>query len=310
MQSTSLPNQEKGPYLQLLILFGLIFGAFILLLIGTVIYGFVAYGSNFLNNPNIIQSLEPSNIFALKIQLILQQLILFLFPAILLAVIERQQLARFYGTATPKLVTLFLVFLIMFFSTPIMSWIAELNQNMSFPSYLKGIERWMKAMEDAGEETTKAILKTSSISGLIFNLLVIALVPAICEEFLFRGALQRIFIRMFYNHHIGIWIGAIVFSTIHMQFFGFFPRMFLGAAFGYIYYWTGSLNYTIFAHFLNNAFAVSVSYYLQINHLPQEKADEMNVHWYGYVFSAILTIALFKILKNNIDKYRMEELSK
>lgn len=307
MQSTTPYRQEKEPYLQLLILFGFIAGAFILLSIGTVIYGFTAYGADFLKDPTRLASLEPANIFALKVQLIIQQLLIFLAPALLMAVVERQRANQFYGTQTPKANLLLLVLMIMFFSTPIMSWVAELNQNMSLPSYLKGVERWMRAMEDAGEETTKAILKVDNIGGFAFNILVIALIPAICEEFLFRGALQRTIVRLVKNHHVGIWIGAIVFSAIHFQFFGFLPRMLLGAAFGYIYYWTGSLHYTIFAHFLNNAFAVSVSYYLQVNNLPPEKADEMNLSWYGYVISVILTIALFKIFKDQTEKEKFND---
>lgn len=299
-------REEKDPFIQLLILCGLLGGGFFLASIVTVIFALFSFGPGFLSNPELINSADPQNIISLKIQLILQQAIVFLVPALLLAVIQRQRPSQFYGMKQLKPSLFFLVLLIMMVSFPLMAGINELNQKMHLPGFLKGLEGWMRKMEDLGAETTKAILKADSVSGLALNLLVIAIVPAICEEFLFRGALQRSLIRAIKNHHVGIWISAIIFSAIHLQFFGFFPRLFLGAGFGYIYYFTGNLRYTIFAHFLNNGYAVCVASYLQMHHLPLEKADEMNVPWFGYAISAILTLALFKFLK---DKIKVQDIT-
>ena len=91
---------------------------------------------------------------------------------------------------------------------------------------------------------------------MFFNLIVIAVAAGITEEFLFGGALQRIIGKWTYNHHIIIWSAAIIFSTFHMQFFGFLPRMLLGAYFGYLLYWTRNIWIPVFAHFVNNAIAV------------------------------------------------------
>ena len=168
---------------------------------------------------------------------------------------------------------------------------------MTFPSTFKWLEKWMRELENQGEETTEAILKMNNIGGLFINLFVIAMIPAICEEFIFRGALQRVFIKMIRNPHVAIWIAAAIFSTIHFQFFGFFPRLFLGAAFGYIYFWTKSIWYTVFAHFLNNGYAVVIAYYFQKQNLPFKQADETSIAWYGYLISAILTLDLFSLLK-------------
>ncbi len=185
---------------------------------------------------------------------------------------------------------------------PLMSWINETNQKMVLPDFLKGVEAWMRRMEDEGAKTTTALLKMKSIGDLLINLIVVALVPAICEEFLFRGGLQRTFLRWIKNPHVAIWISAIIFSAIHFQFYGFFPRLLLGAAFGYIYFWTKSLWYTIFAHFLNNGFAVGIAYYFQRNNMPINADEEIPVQWYGYIISAILTLALFKVIKDKTVK--------
>lgn len=147
------------------------------------------------------------------------------------------------------------------------------------------------------------------MGDFFFNILVIALLPAIAEELLFRGAVQRSFNRMFNNPHVAIWLAAFIFSAIHVQFFGFFPRMLLGAAFGYIYLWTGSIWYAMFAHFLNNAAAVCQAWYDQVHHIPLEQADNSsNFPWYGYVISLILTIFLFKYLKDKTTPHHGKQL--
>ena len=72
---------------------------------------------------------------------------------------------------------------------------------------------------------------------MAMNLFTIALIPAIAEEFIFRGVFQNIFNNLFRSHHSAIWVTAFLFSAIHFQFFGFIPRFILGLAFGYLYFW-------------------------------------------------------------------------
>lgn len=304
MQLSQPVREENHPLLQLLILgISAIAGLLVFVVIGFVICVLI-YGLDLIHNMDWVTGKDLKYIGALKILVTAQQIGLFLVPAIVLAIFEGKKPQRFYGFKTPKIELLGMVFLLMLFSVPLMSWINEQNMNMHLPQFLSDLEKWMRKMEDDGLVTTKAILAGTSVSALVINLLVIAVTPAICEELIFRGGLQRTLGRWFKNPHVAIWTSAIIFSTIHFQFFGFFPRMFLGAAFGYIYFWTGSLWYPMFAHFINNGYAVVVAWYMQRNNLPIEKADEMNVAWYGYVISAILTIALFWFLKKNSEDRR------
>ena len=291
-------REENSPYLQLLflMLFAIV-GVFVFIVIGFVI-AFVLYGSDLIKDMAWLNGADQKYIPALKIILTAQQIGLFLTPAILLAITEGKKPNQFYGMKMPKANPLLIVILIMAVSIPAMGLINELNQKMHLPSFLKGIEAWMRKMEDEGMVTTMAILKMNNFTDYILNLTVIAIIPAICEEFIFRGGLQRTFLRLFKNPHVAIWIAAIIFSSIHFQFFGFFPRLFLGAAFGYIYFWTGSIWHAIIAHFLNNAFAVSMAYYFQKNNMPINQEENMSISWYIYLISAILTLALFKFLKD------------
>ena len=143
---------------------------------------------------------------------------------------------------------------------------------MHFPYYLKEVENWMKTSENAANNLSELFLKVNTISGLIFNIFMMALLPALSEEFLFRGVFQRLFSEMFKNYHWGIVFSAALFSAIHFQFYGFVPRMLLGVIFGFMLVWSGTLWVPIIAHFMNNAIGVFF-YYLQTKGLVDNSLD-------------------------------------
>ena len=306
MYQNPLQKSENSPFLQMLYLLLFAFGGFIVsAVIGIAIVFFI---DGFEGIKGMVAN-DYRYMSSFRILLTAQQIGLFLTPAILLAIVEGKRLPKFYGMKAPKVNLLLLVAVLSICWMPLMGFANELNQKMVFPEFLKGIERWMREMEDSAAKTTEAILKMNNPAGLFVNLLVIAVTPAICEEFIFRGAVQRTIFRIKSNPHIAIWLSAAIFSAIHFQFYGFLPRLLLGAAFGYVYFWTGSIWYAVFAHFLNNAYAVSVAYYLQANNQSYTNAEDMQMPWYGYLISAILTLALFKFLKNTTDKPKEQELN-
>ena len=198
-----------------------------------------------------------------------------------------------------------LVFLLMFISIPALSWIIEINANMVLPNFMSGLEEWMRASEKQAEMLTKAFLTFDGVGSLFYILILVAVVPAVGEELLFRGVLQKIFIQWTKNPHLGIWITAFLFSALHMQFFGFFPRMLLGAVFGYVFLWSKSLWLPILGHFINNGSVVILSYFAP-DLMENTDISLFNGNEYETVFltsSFILTIALiFLIRKVNAEK--------
>ncbi len=144
-----------------------------------------------------------------------------------------------------------------------MSFFMELNQSVSLPSFLKDVELWMRDMEGNAEKLTLAFLKMDSPLDLMLNILIVALLPAIGEELLFRGCLQQLLIEWTKKPHLAIFIAAALFSAIHFQFLGFIPRMLIGAFLGYLFYWSGNLWYAIIGHFVNNALQVVGYYFTQ-----------------------------------------------
>jgi hypothetical protein len=141
--------------------------------------------------------------------------------------------------------------------------IIEWNENIQFPDFLSSFEKWARAKEDQLAALTKMLTQFQSFSEFALAFLIVAVFAGICEEFLFRGIIQTELLKGTKNIHVAIWISAFFFSAIHAQFFGFVPRMLLGALFGYLYYWSGNLWVPMFAHFVNNGFAVCMIYLYQ-----------------------------------------------
>jgi membrane protease YdiL (CAAX protease family) len=161
---------------------------------------------------------------------------------------------------SPQLAYYILAYFFMIAAMPLMNLIIEWNNNITFPSWMSGIEGYMRSSEDANMHITKIMLSGNTYSVLLINLIIIALIPALGEELLFRGIMQKYLNDWIKNPHIAILITGIIFSAIHFQFYGFVPRLLLGIFFGYLVYFSGSLWPAIFAHFANNGMAVLVQF--------------------------------------------------
>ncbi|WP_293786596.1 CPBP family intramembrane glutamic endopeptidase [uncultured Pedobacter sp.] len=298
-------HEEINPFLQLLLLlFYAVAGAFVFGIIGLVIC-MAMYGMGLVSNFDLLLSGNARYVSGFKVIQILSSIGTFILPSLALALTERIKITRFYNFKQPKISLLLLVVVIMIVSMPFMEWTVIWNQKMALPNFLKGIEAWMKEKEELAAKMTIQLITVRSNFDFVVNLVMIAILPAIGEELMFRGGVQRSLARAFGNPHLAIWLSAIIFSTIHVQFYGFVPRLLLGAGFGYLYYFSGSIWYAMFAHFLNNAYAVCAAFYMQKHHMPLDKADEpIGFPWYGYLISAIITIALFKFFKDSASSER------
>jgi uncharacterized protein len=143
---------------------------------------------------------------------------------------------------------------------PLISLLAEWNSMLELPAGFEKTEAWMRSSEKSAENLTLAFLSSSSAEVFVLNTLMIAILPAIGEEILFRGVLLKIFTQWLRNHHLSIFVTAFLFSAIHFQFYGFIPRFLMGLAFGYYVHRTSSLWVPVAAHFVNNFAAVVVAF--------------------------------------------------
>ena len=162
------------------------------------------------------------------------------------------------------------VLLLMLMAVPCINLLATLNEMIVFPESLSGLEQRFKNLEEAAQQATKLFLEVDHVGWMFFNILMIAVLPALGEEMIFRGLIQKIFIRWTGNKHVAIIVTGFLFSLIHFQFYGFFPRWLLGVMFGYLMVWSGTLWLPIFAHFVNNAAAVILSWLIHHGVIPEE----------------------------------------
>ena len=181
---------------------------------------------------------------------------------------------------------------VMFISLPVTNQLISWNENMKLGSTLAKLEEYLKSLEETAQAATEKMLNVSTIGGLLLNLLIIALIPALGEEMTFRGVLQQSLTRNLKNPHIAILLSAAIFSFIHFQFYGFLPRMFLGILLGYMFYVTGSLWTSILMHFLNNGTAV-VIYYLNNKGIIDVDIDHFgSMPTWVTVISTVATIGI------------------
>lgn len=222
----------------------------------------------------------------------------FLLPSLLYwRWIERRNFLNFRFRKDPESFTWLLVFILVIIFIPLNSIFIEWNASMKLPAALEQVENWMKNKEDQLQRFTEFLTTFESLPQLFIAIVVMAIIPAVGEEVLFRGVLQRKLAESWSNVHLAIWVSAFVFSAIHFQFYGFLPRLLLGALFGYLYYWSGRLAIAIFAHFVNNGFTVVMLY------LYHQKLIDINIEEKGMplinsllslLFSAAILYALRK----------------
>ena len=197
----------------------------------------------------------------LTISIVLQDLLVFIIPAFITArFITSKPMLFLKLNVTPHWRDILFVILLLAISMPAMNYIVYLNEQLSLPDSLSAIEQWMRATEDAAKAVTDSFLTGNTLLGLLGCVLLLGVLTGLSEEMLFRGALQGTLIES-RNVHFSIWLTAFVFSVLHFQFFGFVPRMLLGAIFGYLLVWTGSLWVPVIAHALNNSVVVISSYF-------------------------------------------------
>lgn len=247
----------------------ILFTAMVILICGiiTMGLGFVAawmiFGIGISGMEEALSDLSsPQSLLILKFFQIIQSIGLFIIPPVIVAYFLNGKPSLFLKYKSfPLVKSILLVIAIVYFSDPFINWLTEVNSKLILPQWMNGIQVWMQDAEKQADKITKAFLATRSTSDLFLNLFMVGILPAVGEELLFRGVIQQLFKKLTGNAHAAIWISAALFSALHVQFFGFLPRMVLGAMFGYMLEWSGTLWLPVIAHFVNNATAV-VAYYL------------------------------------------------
>jgi len=173
----------------------------------------------------------------------------------------------------------------------------EWNLKIELPGVLSGLEDSMRRFEDDAKRITEQLTQFDSTGQFLLTLVVMAIIPALGEELLFRGIIQNLLANVSRNIHIAIWVSAFLFSAIHFQFFGLIPRMLLGALFGYLYFWSGNLLYPMVAHFINNGFTLLMIYLYRSDIINFDVEQTESVSITMVLIFGVITIALLYYFK-------------
>jgi len=276
----------------------------VFLLVGTVLAALLAmplFGLSLAGVYAAVGNPDAGSVGVLKYFQIVQTVLMFLAPAVLAAWLYSEDTSAYlWLKRKPAALTLLMAALTLGLAIPLMNVLTEWNAAMKLPSGLQGLEARLQSMEEAAGNLTELFLIDPGWNDLAVNFLMIAILPAISEEFLFRGVVQRLFTDMTRSRHLGIWIAAFVFSFIHFQFYGFLPRFLLGVYFGYLLIWSGSMWVPVTAHLVNNGMAV-LYYHFNPAKMGESPLDKLgteiggNALVYASVFVTAVMIVMIRL---------------
>ncbi len=247
----------------------------------------------------------------MRVSQLIQSIFLFLVPAILCAFLFNEN-AKEYLKINKIINLKVLIYSVLLIITiqPLISFTGYYNRMITLPESFTALEQAMQAMEDTAAALLENLLADRSVHIIIFNVFIIAVVAGITEEFFFRGSLQQLVKKVCHNRHLAVWITAFIFSFIHFQFYGFIPRMLLGALLGYIFLWSGNLWIPVIVHILNNAMSVTI--YYKFHGTPAydqlESFGTGSTVW-ATIASVIVSGILFYLLSREYPRNNPEEFT-
>lgn len=215
----------------------------------------------------LLSRLIANPLAALRISMVLQGLLVFILPSLVTALLCTRLPARMLALdKAPDMLTLMLSVVALLCSVPAMNAVVAWNESWSFPASMSGLEQTLRQMEESARAVTDMLMSGASVASLCVSILIVGVMAGFGEELFFRGAMQRILMMgRSMNPHVAIWTAAVVFSLLHFQLFGFVPRMLLGAFFGYLLWWSGSVWLPMAVHMINNTLVV-VTEWTKANH--------------------------------------------
>ncbi|MCI9607796.1 MAG: CPBP family intramembrane metalloprotease [Muribaculaceae bacterium] len=226
----------------------------------------------------------------IRIATVVQDVMLFVVPAIATAVIICRRPADFLMIGhRPGLLPSLLTVALVVASIPAMNLLVKWNMSLSLPEWLGEVEAWMRNSEVSARSFTRTLIGGTGVSSLIAALLIVGVLAAVSEELFFRGTLQQLLLTSGVRLHLAVWATAFVFSAVHVQFFGFIPRLILGAGFGYIAVWSGNVWLAVIAHFTNNAIAAIGMTVASGNELIGSASQEGGVIGRGDIAGAVIS---------------------
>ncbi len=251
----------------------------------------------------IIAKFGMQSTAAMRIAAVMQSLFQLIVPAIATAMIVTRRPATFL--AIDRRIDLRLLLLAaaaLITATPMMNRLIALNEAVTLPDSLAWLEQSLKQMEEQAAATIAVMQGGTSVGDLVMNILIIGVLAGLGEELFFRGTFLRLMTTGRINPHIAVWTVAVVFSAVHLQFYGFVPRTLLGAYFGYLVVWTRCLWIPVIIHALNNIIYVSSEWIAARQGLDESAINGYDGNLLVNAASVIITAALLIVIYRLSDK--------
>lgn len=285
------PFFDASPFTQFIMLVFCMVMCFLLFMVAGILFAPMILGIPFVELLNDVSGdVSEQNLNLLRYIQIIQGIGFFIVPAFFAAWLFSNSVTGFLHLKQTTQTKWFgATLLLMLAAIPCINLMTALNEMIVFPESLAGWEQRLRNLEDAAQKVTRLFLNVDNIGGMFFNIIMIAIIPAIGEELIFRGLLQKIFTRWTGNVHLAILITGFLFSAMHLQFYGFFPRWLLGVMFGYLLIWSGTLWLPIFAHLMNNTIAVFFSFLIHKG-MMNEKIETFGANWQDIPVTAVATV--------------------
>lgn len=241
---------------------------------------------------------------------ILTQVLVFVCPTLLWAALFHDRVGealflRFDGRYWLLAVAGVLCYLLMY---PLFDWLTYWNAGWHLPQALQPLEDMWRATSEESNRQVKEFVSQPGTGNLMFNLFMMALTPAVCEELFFRGALQQTLLRWCGNAHVAILTTAVIFSLAHGDMFGFVPRLAMGIALGYLFCYGGSVIVNIAAHFVNNVTVVAAYYLFFSKQISTDPSQPLGFPWWAALAGAAISVVFFAFFfKLNCKKPAQKE---
>lgn len=276
--------EGKSRFVQIVILLALIVGCMIVSSVVGVMVASIFYGFG-------MPSVEVDQAAYYRIVQSFGSVGTFMLPALFFSYFaERNCFSYNKLDKSPKYNMVNIVIVLSLVFLPIVLALAEWNEGWKLPESLAGLENWMRQMDEQNQKLVNLMAHDPRIGILFINIFVMAVLPAVGEELLFRGTIQQFLHKWTNSPHWAIWITAVIFSAIHFQISGFVPRMLIGAYLGYLFYWSGSLWLPIIAHFLHNSWSIVSDFIFMRRGYDVETLQFSDIHGYKYILGVAILV--------------------
>lgn len=222
--------------------------------------------------------IEHSPVDGMRLMTMAGQILFILLPALVFSKWFYEDVSYIIRTKLPRLAEIGWFILGLIVLTPLLQNYIYL-QNYAVGKladkflFVHSIKNLLDSLDKLVEGQYANLLTAHSFFEGLFVVIIVAVVPALCEETMFRGFIQRSFefkLKPFW----AALITAVFFGLYHFNPYGLIPLIGLGFYFGYAAYTTDSIFVPMLLHFLNNLFAISVFYMFGSDELLNSSIDK------------------------------------